>query len=188
VQLIERRLDAEERAGAAVIRRAAFLGDLLGDPPGELLPPRQVGRHVADPPARGLAVHRPVELPVIERAQPDVERVPLPFEQPDGGPLLIFGAHAFTSCFSSQLYACGKMPAKHASFVISSFSSIAGLPAQTPRGGTFVRTTLPAPTSASAPISTPGRIVLFAPIRAPFRTTPPRTQSRYAGHTGCGSS
>ncbi len=71
---------------------------------------------------------------------------------------------------------------------MSSFTSTAGFPATTLSAFTSLRTTLPAPTSASSPISTPGRMVLFAPMRARLRTVPPFTQSRYAGHWGCGSS
>src|SRR5262249_23182168 len=47
----------------------------------------------------------------------------------------------------------------------------AGLPATIVRGGTSRVTTLPAPTIALSPISTPHRIVEPEPIEAPARTT-----------------
>ena len=45
----------------------------------------------------------------------------------------------------------------------------AGLPATTVRGATSFVTTAPAPTTASWPMVTPGRIVEFAPMRAFLR-------------------
>src|SRR5437763_16747912 len=50
-------------------------------------------------------------------------------------------------------------------------STRAGLPATTVRAGTFLVTTLPAPTIARSPISTPHRMVEPDPIDAPRRTT-----------------
>ena len=47
----------------------------------------------------------------------------------------------------------------------------AGLPATMACGGTSCMTTAPAPTIACWPITRPGRIVAFAPIAAPCRTT-----------------
>ena len=47
----------------------------------------------------------------------------------------------------------------------------AGLPITIARAGTERVTTAPAPTMASSPIETPGRIVAAAPMDAPFETT-----------------
>src|SRR5256885_11125407 len=49
-------------------------------------------------------------------------------------------------------------------------STRAGLPATIVRGGTSRVTTLPAPTMACSPISTPQRIVVPDPMDAPRRT------------------
>lgn len=53
--------------------------------------------------------------------------------------------------------------------------------------GTVRVTTAPAPTIAPAPISSPGRIVAFAPMDAPLRTTVLGNVSGYALLRGNGS-
>src|SRR2546422_77878 len=60
----------------------------------------------------------------------------------------------------------------------------AGLPATTAPGGTSTVTTAPAPTNASVPIRTPGKIVVFAPILARFSIYTPTNSSLVVGVAG----
>ena len=47
--------------------------------------------------------------------------------------------------------------------------TLAGFPAASTRGGTALVTMLPAPMTAPSPISTPARMIAFAPIQQPRR-------------------
>src|SRR5678809_1751260 len=60
----------------------------------------------------------------------------------------------------------------------------AGFPMTTAPGGTSLATTDPAPTRAFSPMTTPGRMVLLAPIFAPFLMTGPTSESLTPGESG----
>jgi len=55
-------------------------------------------------------------------------------------------------------------------FLLISETTIAGFPRTKVLGATFLNTTLPAETTASGPISTPGAMKLQAAIQLPSRT------------------
>ena len=70
-------------------------------------------------------------------------------------------------CPACDAGAPGSRGACRLGHVVSCLTTRAGLPTATERGGMLSRTTLFAPTTAPAPIVTPGRITTFCPIQAP---------------------
>src|SRR5439155_17545817 len=88
VLLVGREGYPDKSARSPLVGRPALPRDLLGDAAGELLPPRQVRDHVADPPPWAFAEDGPVEVAIIERSQPLVEVMPFTLERTDRGPLV----------------------------------------------------------------------------------------------------
>src|SRR5688500_2139393 len=176
VEAVPVRVDADEGLqGRVLVRRRTDLRGAAGAAGRKAPPEREVRHQVTQAPARALAgEHLALEVRIAESSEPRVQVAPRAFQQRDR--LVLRGCRHLRTLSASQAYACGYMPTKHARSVMSSFTWTAGLPAHTVRGASLrVRTTLPAPMSTSSPISTPGRIVLFAPRRARRQTVAPFT-------------
>src|SRR5439155_19278777 len=180
VLLVGREGYPDKSARSPLVGRPALPRDLLGDAAGELLPPRQVRDHVADPPPWAFAEDGPVEVAIIERSQPLVEVMPFTLERTDRGPLVRrrnvdrWVAHVARSgpqrAQRSSVPGAGDISERSRPQARIQPRCRAGFPTTSSCGGRSRVTTAPAPTMAKRPISTPGSTIAPAPIDAPRRT------------------